>query len=79
MRQDYSGYHQSGVVVLDREDFPVSEDLVIATAYVQGATKRASRCRDLFVVRFPGGAEKAITITELRRSIRYLNQRAKSA
>lgn len=79
MRQDFSGHHQSGLLILDKEDFPVSVDLVIATAYFHGATKRASRCRDLFVVRFPGGAEKAITITELRRSIRYLNQRAKSA
>ena len=77
MRPGYSPQFQTGVVIIEKRDYPLVEDDVIKTAREYEATKRDSDPEgegDLFTVRFPDRFDEVYTEDALRRSIRHENE-----
>lgn len=79
MRPGYAAQYAAGVVILEKKDFPIDEELVIETAWEYEAVTpnvEAPEEANLFVVRFPDRPDEAYTEDALRRSIRSLNAEA---
>ena len=69
----------TGVLVLETDDFPVSEAEVIFRAHQSESFVDERDTVGYFVVRFPGSDEnREVTESALRESVRQLNAKAKS-
>lgn len=78
MRPGYAGQFETGLVIIEENDFPLEEDRLVNTAREFDATKVNDKDgAELFIVRLPNRLDEAYTESALRRCVRSYNRIAK--